>query len=274
MGFKELLKKELKGKIKNLDLLPGSYQILGDICLIKLKDDLLKNKKDIGKAMMKLLPYVKTICLIKKVEGEFRQPEVEVIAGNGTETVHKESGCLFKLDVSEIMWSKGNQEERRRLVKQIRNGEVIVDMFAGVGYWSVILAKNKNVDIYAIELNPKSYSYLKDNVKLNKVDSKVKTILGDCRKEVVKLKADRIIMGYFPGTIEYLEFALKACKDDCWIHYHDICEKGNENNLLDEIKEILFVNNFRLVENKFKIVKKYAPGINHIVFDLKVKRKL
>jgi tRNA wybutosine-synthesizing protein 2 len=172
------------------------------------------------------------------------------------------------------MWSKGNQEERRRLVKEVRNGEVIVDMFAGVGYWSVILAKNKNVNIYAIELNPKSYFYLNENVKLNKVDSRVTTILGDCRKEVVKLKANRIIMGYFPDTIEYLEFAVKACKDDCWIHYHDICEKDNENTLLDEIREILSKNNFKLIKSKFKVVKKYAPGIDHIVFDLKVKRKL
>jgi tRNA wybutosine-synthesizing protein 2 len=271
MGFKELLKDNLKSKIKDLDLLPSSYQIIGDVCLFKLKDELLEYKQDIGKATLELIPRIKTVCLIRKVEGEFREPEVEVIAGNGTETVHKENKCVFELDVAEIMWSKGNQEEKRRLIEEVKDKDVVIDMFAGIGYWSIPLAKNKDVKVYAIEYNPKAYSYLKKNIDLNKVGNKVIPIEGDCRKEVLKLKGDRIIMGYFPNTIMYLKAAKEAVKDGCWIHYHDICDVGDENKLLDKIKEVL--SEF-IVESKFRVVKKYSPGVNHIVFDLKIKRKL
>jgi len=276
MKFKKLLQDKLKDKIGSslLDYIPGSYQIIGDICLIKLKKEVVGHKELIGEAILDILPYIKTVCLISRVEGELRVPKIEKIVGDGTEVLHKENRCSFYLDVSEIMWSKGNQQEKRRLVKLVKDGETIIDMFAGVGYWSIPIARNKNVKIYSIELNPKSYSYLKKNVKLNKVEDKVNPIKGDCRKEIPKLeKVDRIIMGYFPRTIDYLEYALRGAKDECWIHFHEIRKLGEWDKLQRDIVNILTKHKFGLIEFRFNRVKKYAPNVDHAVFDLRIKRK-
>src|SRR3989344_4183378 len=180
-------------------LLPSSYQIIGDVLLIKfMKIRSLGQKQKIASSIIELLPYVKTVCEIKKISSEFRTPKIKRLIGNGTITTHKEHSILYKLDVAKIMFSKGNLYERQRLISKIKKDEIIVDMFAGIGYFSLPLSK-KCAKVYSIEKNPVAYKYLKKNIKLNKIKN-IEPILGDCRKIKISVKADRIIMGYLPHT--------------------------------------------------------------------------
>lgn len=262
MNFKEKLSK-LTGYSK--DILPSSYQIIGDVLLLKLPKIEKHDKKIIGNKILEMFPYVKTVCEIKKVSGEFRQPVIKKIVGNGTETIHKEHSIKFKLDVSKIIFSKGNLSERKRLIEKVKTKDVVVDMFAGIGYFSIPIA-NKVSKLYAIEKNPESVKYLKENAVLNGVD--IEIIEGDCREISIPEKADRVIMGYFPETSKFLPKALSLLKDEGIIHYHDIYRKEElwevPINLLKKIgqekgyeMEILFN----------KKVKSYAPNIYHIVID-------
>ncbi len=262
MGFKQLLAE--KTKLPE-EILPASYQTLGNILLLKLANpQAMKNKKKIGSAILKIFPYIKTVCLQKGVSGEFRQPSIEVIAGDkSTLTEHKELACRFKLDVAKIMWSKGNHFERERLLKLVKPNETIVDMFAGIGYWSVILAKHKNVSrIIAVEKNPESFNFLIDNICLNKLYN-VTAIQNDCRNFKYDSKADRIIMGYFPDTIKFLPAALKISKKGTIIHFHELA--SNLEKLKSDIKRFKNIK----VEN-IREVKEYSPSKRHYVFDLKV----
>ena len=166
MSFKEKLAKATGLSER---ILPGSYQIIGDILLVKfMKIKSLQQKKKIASAVMDLLPYIKTVCEIIKVENEFRTPKIRKLAGNGTITTHKEHGILYKLDAAKIMFSKGNLFERQRLINQVKRNEVIVDMFSGIGYFSLGLAKNAK-KVFAIEKNPVAFRYLKENIRLNKI---------------------------------------------------------------------------------------------------------
>jgi tRNA wybutosine-synthesizing protein 2 len=261
MGFKDTLAEKTKLPI---DILPSSYHILGDILLLKLPNKkAVKEKKKIGSAILKMFPYIKTVCLQKGVSGEFRQPNIEIISGlKKTEITHHELGCKFKFDVSKIMWSKGNHAERQHMIHIAKPNEIIVDMFAGIGYWCIPIAKHAKVrEIFAIEKNKASFYYLDENIRANYI-SNVTPILGDCRTAVKNLpKADRIIMGYFPNTIKFLPAALKISKNGTEIHYHDISSDINQLK-----KAILKYKNLKI--KAIREVKEYSPSKRHFVFDL------
>jgi tRNA wybutosine-synthesizing protein 2 len=269
MGFKKKIA-SLTGLPANI--LPSSYQIVGDVLLVKLLKIPDKNKKSIGRAFLEIFPYVKTVCEITKVEGELRKPRVRVIAGNSTETIHKEHGIVYKLDVSRIMFSKGNLNERQRLIDKIRKGEAVIDMFAGIGYFSLGIAKfTKAKIIYAIEKNPEAFEYLKENVRLNRLKN-MKPILGDCRNVCKDLanKADRIIMGYFPGTENFLPYAFMALKKQGVVHFHNTYR---ENELwkkpLKEVSTAAKGAGYAIMKIAKRKVKSVAPRTWHVVLDVK-----
>lgn len=83
---------------------------------------------------------VESIVKVESISGQMEEPNLEVLIGNTTETIHKENGCYFKLDLSKVMWAKGNNNERLRIAKLVGEGEVVCDMFAGIGYFTIQIA--------------------------------------------------------------------------------------------------------------------------------------
>jgi tRNA wybutosine-synthesizing protein 2 len=278
MTFNDKLRSRLKDKLngKEIGYLPKGYQIIGNILLIKLDKRLIKHRKLIGKTIMVILPYIHTICLIKDIRGKVRKPEIEVIAGCGkTQTMNKEHGCKFLLDVSDIMWSQGNKNEKIRLTKMTKPGEIIVDMFAGIGYFSIILAKYcQPKKIYAIDINPKAVEYLRKNIWLNDVEDKIEILQGDCRKFATLLEntADRIIMGYLFDTEKFLPYALRIAKNNAVIHFHRTVKEEEINAFGKRLIRIGIENKVKIKVLKITKVKSYAPKIWHLVYDLKINR--
>lgn len=252
--------------------LPSGYQNIGDIAILNLKPEVKPYAKDIAEFILERFPRFKTVC--KKtdiVKGELRMPSVKVIAGeNRTLTTHKENGCLYRIDVSKIMFSQGNLRERARIPKLVRSGETIIDMFAGIGYFSIPIAKfTKPGKIYAIDRNPDSVRFLKENIKLNGVENVIKPILGDSRNIKLSERADRIIMGYLPKTHEFLGAAFKLLKPNGIIHYHDTFDKGELWHKPEKILKKEAENaGFELKSITYKaVVKHYAPKVEHVIID-------
>jgi tRNA wybutosine-synthesizing protein 2 len=215
--------------------------------------------------------------MLKKsgVTGEFRKPNLEVILGEGgTETVHFENNCIFKLDVTNIMFSKGNISERRRIAKLVREGETVVDMFAGIGYFSINIAVHaKPKKIIAIELNPLAYKYLLENIRLNKVEHLIEPIHGDAGIVCTQLTnlADRVIMGLLPSPRNYVKPALNILRRPGVIHYEGVCESGSRFETL--LKE--FITAAELSEKEVKLigsrrVKSFGPRKEHVRLDIQV----
>ena len=262
MSFYTKLTEKLKNNIpsKDLNLAPRSYFILGKILIVRLKPELYKHRKKIGKVILELLPYVNTVVLERSIQGVKRKPKIEIIAGiKNTETLHKEHGAKFLLDVSKVMWSKGNKKEKEIMMKSVKHNETVVDMFAGIGYWSIFLAK-KAKKVYSIDINPTALRYLRENSFLNKVENKIEILEGDCRdySDLLKNQADRIVMGHLYDTEKFLPSALKIAKKGAIIHFHRNVKQGDEIKFPKSVK----------VLRKRKI-KSYAPKIWHVVYDLK-----
>jgi tRNA wybutosine-synthesizing protein 2 len=127
-------------------LLPSGWQLLGDVIIITLREELEGRKNDIAQALLSMYPGCKTVLLDRGISGQMRKPEREIIAGEITETIHRENRCQFKLDAMRIMYSQGNLTERKRMCR-LGKGEVVVDMFAGIGYfqfrWLCILNQRR-----------------------------------------------------------------------------------------------------------------------------------
>jgi tRNA wybutosine-synthesizing protein 2 len=237
----------------------------------KVIGDILVVKQDVENPSGLLeIPGVNRVVKLGRINGLKREPEVKVLLGDGTETVHKENHCLFKMDVAKVMWSKGNTGERKRMSTISEDGETIVDMFAGIGYFSIPMAvHSKPAKIYSVEINPVSYSYLCQNTVLNKVEDIVEPILGDCRETAPRGIADRVLMGYIGNTHEYLPTAMEVLKDGGVVHYHEsVPDKLKFIRPVERIKEAAGDRGVEILNKR--IIKPYSPGVYHVVVDAKI----
>ena len=204
--------------------MPRKWELLGDVLVIRLPLELMPFKADIAETYAEVL-HARTVCLeTGGISGLHRTPQVEVIFGDGTETVHKENGILYKLDVTKVMFSSGNMDEKKRMATLDCRGETIVDMFAGIGYFSLPLAVHAMAErVVACEINPVAFGYLVENIGLNDVVDVVQPFLGDNRDLPGKHWADRVLMGYVGITEQFLPKAFELVKSGGVIHYHEVC---------------------------------------------------
>jgi tRNA (guanine37-N1)-methyltransferase len=199
-----------------------------------------------------------------------------------TETVHRESGCLFDVDLEKCYFSPRLSFERMRIAKQVMAGEVVVNMFAGVGCFSILIAKNAEpLKVYSIDVSPDAIRYMEENIWLNKARYTVEAVEGDA-KEIITRKlldvADRVLMPLPEKALEYLSYALMALKPTGgMIHYYDFVHAGKGKDPIGEVKRkvseklqdanVLFECTFG------KVVRTVGPRWFQVVLDINVHEK-
>ncbi len=259
--------------------LPTSYDIIGDIALIKLQKDLDNYKKEIGDALLKTNKNIKTVCLTKPVKGELRTRDMEIIAGeNRTKTIHKEYGLKFEIDIGKAYFSPRLASERKRVADLVKPGETIVDMFAGVAPFSIVIAKYAQPKIvYALDKNKIAVNYALKNIKMNNVLDKIEIMHADAEK-VGKIfnkkgvKANRVIMNLPFSAYLFFKYALKIIDTSCVMHYYDILKEDIINLRVKELKKIAEQNKISLTDFNIKKIKTYAPREFYIGIDITAKR--
>lgn len=253
-------------------LLPRGWQILGTVILVSIPDALGHRAETIGDALLAMYPRCSTVLWNMGIAGTFREPVCEVIAGtHETETIHKENGCYFKLDACKIMFSQGNLAERTRMSK-ICDNEVVLDMFAGIGYFSIQIAVHSNPErVIAIELNPDAYRYLTENIRINMVEEIVLPVHGDCVTRSPENTADRVIMGYLDASEEQIISGMLAARSGGILHYHEATPTTLAyQRPVQRIEEAAQVCGHRASITGCRTIKKYAPGVVHVVVDVKI----
>lgn len=262
----ELLGGEMEDDL--LRLLPRGWFILGDVIIVKIQPQLGQFKHQIGDALLSIYPRCRSVLEDFGIEGQLREPVREIIAGETRETIHKENGVFFKLDALKIMFSQGNLRERIRM-SRLGNDEVVVDMFAGIGYFTLPMAVHARPRrVLAIELNPAAYQYLKENVRLNHVESIVETILGDCEKFTPPGVADRVVMGYVGATDRYLGTGVRALRPGGILHYHQTIPSWQyPRAIIEDVVDVAEELDRSVEIKRCARVKKYSPGVVHAVVD-------
>ncbi|MEF8831948.1 MAG: class I SAM-dependent methyltransferase family protein [Candidatus Thermoplasmatota archaeon] len=247
--------------------LPDRWEMIGDVLLIKLPDELLDHKKSIAEVYSSVLS-AKTVMLQGSIEGTEREPVVEKIYGDETETVHVENGVKFKIDTSQLMFSSGNIDERIRMAEEVGKGDVVVDMFAGIGYFSLPMAVHGGPEkVYSLDINPTAFRYLEQNIRLNEVQNVVEAWHGDNR-DFSFTGADRVVMGYLHETWEFLKRAVEFLDGEGIIHYHTrSLDKKYPEDVIEEVEENIS-QNYEI--RTIKKIKSYAPHVFHVVVDIEV----
>jgi len=264
-SLREALKNKLS--LEELKLVPRSFDIIGDIAILEIPEELKNKKSIIGDALLKTFKNIKVVANKKtRIETEFRTRVLEIISGEKRkETIHREYGCLYKLNVETAYFSPRLGTERMRIASQVKDNERVLVMFSGVGPYPILIAKKaKPREIYAIELNPEAFGYLKENIALNKVD--VTAIKGNVKEETKKLgKFDRIVMPLPKDAGNFLNVALPALKKNGIIHFYDFTH--NEQRSIEKVKRICKDLGYKIEILKTVKCGSYSPGIFRVCVD-------
>jgi tRNA (guanine37-N1)-methyltransferase len=252
-----------------------SYEVIGDIAL--LEDPDLDNEKAsrIADALLQTKPNIRTILKpLTPVIGEFRVREFEVVAGEPrTETIHREYGCRYKVDLARAYFTPRLSTERSRILSWIKEGDTVVDMFAGVGPYSILIAKSKKPSkVLAIDKNPDAVHYLRENVILNSAKN-IEAIEGDAKEEAKKFAgtADHVLMNLPHNAFEFLDSAVLLTKPGGIIHYYGIT---HEDDLFESSVELISTaaekagRKIKILEKR--VVRSYAPHQYNICIEARI----
>jgi tRNA (guanine37-N1)-methyltransferase len=277
MSLAQLLENELP--LHLLASLPRAIDFVGDIAIVEIPSELEAYKPDIGKAILRTHQKLRTVLAkAGPVSGVCRLREFAVIAGEPkTETIHKEYGCQYYVDVARAFFSPRLSFEHHRVASLVQNGETVVDLFSGVGPFSVQIARNhQNVDVYAVDLNPDAVAYLRRNIRFNRVTEKVHPILGEAR-QVVKNKlsgvADRVIMNLPEQAIQFVDTACEAIKPSGGtVHFYSFVNKSESLADLETRFTEFAEKSQRSVEKILfsRLVRETAPYEWQAVLDIRI----
>ena len=274
-SYKEIV--EIPEKLR--EELPTSFDVIGDIALIKIPETLCEYKKEVAESFLKTYKNIKTVCNISPVSGELRTRYIEIIGGKEkTVTIHREYGAEFKVDIEKTYFSPRLANERKKIADKVRENEVVIDMFTGVAPFPIIIAKHASPKIiYGIEKNNDAVKIAKENIKINKVPDKIEIIHNDAENaqqifDKKDIKADRIIMNLPFSAYLFFEEALKIAKEDCIIHYFDFLTEEEIGKRKVYLNEIAVNNGIQIVNISFEKVKSYSPREFYIRMDITVKK--
>ena len=270
-----MLKQAMAGVLTDSETeeLYGAFDQIGSIIILRIPESLVPKRKIIGQVLLDRVKTAKSVFYQSSpVEGDYRIRQLELLAGeNNTETEYKEHGCRFKVDVEKTFFSPRLSTERERIAGLINDGETVINMFGGVGMFSIVAAKKKKCHVYNIDINPYAAKLCSENILLNKMKGQVESIEGDAVKVIEQRLlevGDRVLMLLPERSDEFLDSAIKAAKEKAIVHYycHIHAEKKAEVSSLAS-KHFLSVVNVKSKVLGSKIVRPVGPRFYQAVVD-------
>ncbi|OLS22803.1 MAG: tRNA wyosine derivatives biosynthesis protein Taw2 [Candidatus Heimdallarchaeota archaeon LC_3] len=287
--FHNILLREVAHFLPNelIIFLPRSYKKIGHVALVKFHENLYSYRFKLAESILKIVSPsgISSIAEIQdEITGIFRTPNINIIVGiKEAETIHKELGCKFNLNTSNLMFSVGNHGERKRIIdwvnalkarNEVKGDLHILDMFACVGNLSLPLVVNvQGISLVALELNNNAIFYLQKTIKLNNLPSKnsYTIIEGDCREKSPKQWADIVLMGYFKIEHAHLKSALLSLRGKKgWLLIHDVIKSSENSQAVELLNNLLKEGDFsdysltKIISHK---VKSVAPHTVHRVYE-------
>lgn len=273
----------LSGKLPSeiIEQMYNSYDVVGDIAIIRLDEKSERFSNIVAEVIMNSHKNVKTILAqTGGVHGEFRLRKLNHIAGeNRTTTIHRESACTFHVDVESCYFSPRLLYERKRIGGQVKAGEVVVNMFAGVGCFSILIAKHSAADkVFSIDINPAALQYMCENIRVNGAYGRVVPMLGDAKDIIQKSLhrvADRVLMPLPEKALEYLPYAILALKPSGgMIHYYDFEYADKKEEAVEKVK-LKVAERLESLGVVFgicfsRVVRSTGPHWYQVVLDIKI----
>ena len=266
---------------ENLTQIYRSFDVVGSIAITRLPFYSIANARKVAGVIMAVNRNVKTVLLqTTPVSGDLRIRNLVYVAGeNTTRTIHKEFGCLFYVDLAKCYFSPRLSYERMRIAKMVEPNEKIVNMFAGVGCFSIVVAKHsKPSRVFSIDLNEIAFDIMQENIRMNRVYDKVFPFLGDSREIIhnrLQDLANRVLMPLPAKALEYLPYAISALKKSGgWIHYYDFEHAAKTDRFVERLKsklsKILKPQKMNFEVPFVRIVRSIGPNWLQLVADVHI----
>ncbi|MGC9307964.1 MAG: class I SAM-dependent methyltransferase, partial [Thermoplasmatota archaeon] len=267
----EMLHREFEERLRPPDLqdllaglLPedtslSSFDVIGDIAIVRISDEALPYRRDIGEAILETHSSINVVCHDRGVKDEYRVRDVEVIAGEQrTETTHVEYGAEITVDVATVYYSPRLATERKRVADQVQPGEMVIDMFAGAAPFSVLIARLAHPSkVYAVDINAEAIAYARRNVQQNNVTDIVEVLHGDAAEMVPRLgPADHVIMNLPHSADAFFPLAVHAGRI---IHYYDIVDAAGIDDRLDWLVDAAAREGKTALIQRWRQVGTYSP---------------
>ncbi|QCW04797.1 class I SAM-dependent methyltransferase family protein [Natrinema pallidum] len=280
-----------------LESVPGSWAVIGSVILVTVPEG-CPDEAELGAALLELHGEADSVLADEGIAndgaaGTYREPRTRLLAGDeDTETIHTEHGTRYGLDPATVMFSPGNQAERARMGELGSADEHVFDMFAGIGYFTLPMAR-AGARVTATEINPTAFRYLLENAVLNDVADRVDAYMTDCRDLADELEADRVVMGYYgsadgadetakggedgEGTAhgtrtdeahDFLDDALAALSPGGVVHYHEATPEARLwERPLERLEAAADAADRTLEILEKRRVKSHSAGVAHVVVD-------
>ncbi|PSP75103.1 SAM-dependent methyltransferase [Halobacteriales archaeon QS_1_68_20] len=250
-----------------------SYERLGEAAI--LDEDDPDRAREIAAALVESdLPVTTVLNKASKVKGQQRVRDWEVLAGDGTEVIHREYGSEFLLDLAEVYFSPRLATERHRVVEQVRAGEHAFDMFAGVGPFAVPMAR-RGAEVVAVDVNERAIEYLRENARRNDVAGRITAIHGDVRAVAPEWSgwADRVVMNLPHSADEFLDVAVSLAGEECVLHYYDIQHEDDPFGPGTEVIRAAAGEAYEVEVLTERVVRSYAPHELNVCLDVQLTRR-
>ena len=276
----KMLKKALANILTDEETqhLISAFDQIGSIIIVRIPDSLISKKKIIGETLLEQVKTTKSVFFQSSpVEGDFRTRNLEILAGDDkTETEYKESGCRFIVDVQKAFFSPRLSTERERISNLINDNETVVNMFGGIGMFSILAAKKKSCTVYNIDINPNASKLCEENTRLNKLKGNVISLNGDATdiiKRELQNSANRVLMLLPERSDEFLDSAISSLKKNGILHYysHIHADKKQDAAKLSE-NHFLKTNTIHSKILNSKIVRPIGPRFYQTVVDATIQK--
>ncbi len=254
-------------KVEDLLGFAVAYEIVGDIALIE------EESEDIAAAILKVHRNVNVVlCAISAVEGEYRTRRFRVVAGEQrTRTVHKDHGFRYNVDLAKAYFTPRLSTERQRIVSRVGPDDVVIDMFAGVGPYSIPISFRCK-KVIAMDKNPDAIRFLKENVELNKVNN-IEVLEGDANELALGFEGlgDHIIMNLPHSADAFLDAAVYMCAPGGVIHFYAMTPEDDlYDSSLEAISRAAKKASRTTEVMECRIVRSYAPHQYNVCIEVKV----
>ncbi|MFX1511015.1 MAG: class I SAM-dependent methyltransferase family protein [Promethearchaeota archaeon] len=243
---------------------------IGNLALLWIAEDFSSHKEEIIKAVSQTYKIRGIFEKISEVKGLHRIPKIRHLSGSKSAvTIHTEYGIKICVNLEKAYFNSRLANEHNRIASLVSLPEQILDMFAGVGPYSLHIAKKiarveqnygkvHKSRIVAVDINPTAIEFLERSTKLNKLEGTIYPIVADSAHVFNKqIRFNRIIMNLPHASYQYLPLATSILQTRGIIHFYTFSRK--ENPITAESAKFISISQNRLKISSVAILKDVAP---------------
>jgi len=253
---------------------PKKWEMLGDLVIFP-ENTFIKDEDNDWHAVAQAVGGKRLAIQSEVSSGMMRQSKLQLLFGNDGWVIHKENFVDYEFDATKVMFSSGNVTERRRMGELDLDGEIVIDAYCGIGYYTIpVIVNGRAKLVHACEINPDSINGLKKGLLRNNVDERCIIHHGDNRETLQDLRgiADRIILGLIPSSEPTWKLAIDCLKPEGGIiHVHmNVDERKIDQWVMETLDWFSKTSGKKAIALHLEKVKWYCPHIRHIVLDISI----